>query len=302
MWTKSNYGIGKKIVISRFLISTILDVYFNDNSEYLIRLDNGLSYIFNTFPVVNLSSNFATDIDGDYDYLFNSQSNEAVFYSASTTYYAIPINIKSRKITWYFCKSKSFEGLTKLINNIELGKGQFVFDIDGKLINKSSQFYINDTSDFCFYKTIPSNSLDKIIYYLDAVGDIKVKSIYSPLTEVRVDTNDVDFNYSSSISISSEFTGNYGSRFVGYLYFYVDGDLYEKNVDIKKDAESDDWFLINKSKKYYGAEPLRDSVLNYSTKTNPIEIIKVEYTTDKINSFEDSVSIPNSKEVSSVWD
>ena len=112
-------------------------------------------------------------------------------------------------------------------------------------------------------------------------------------------TDSVAFDNSTASNLYDEFTGSYGSRFVGWLWFDVDGSsLYQKNVDVVLDGS--EWKLSYNGVDYYGTEPLRYSSLTYNSKTEPTQSVTVEYTTSKINRQENSLSIPNSTEVTSV--
>lgn len=297
MWIKKNGFLNKKIVINNSTISNIQYLYVNDNNEYLFSLNNGYYYICNSFPIINIRSNYITDINGPYQFLINSKSKEAIHYSAKTGYYAIPVSVYSNIIKWFFCKSDSFEGLLNKINTIDnfIAKGRIVLDVSNNVLEKTDQFFLNGTTDIVFYKTQPTNSFSKTIYYVNQSGALTSKQ--APILNVFTDS--VSFISSSSKNLSTIFTGAYGSRYVGWLWFIINGDLfYQKNVDINNDGE--EWRLTYKNNEYYGEEPLRDSQLIYSTKDETPLQITVNYTSSKLNRFDPIYSISNSKEVTSV--
>lgn len=306
MWTKIFDGFEKKILLDKNMsdvegtyLSGINNFYSNDNGELLFYSDTRGWMILSEFPSVTLASARIPQFNGTYEYQFDYQTGEAVYYNDTNKYYALaesltykyiaPIGF-SYVVNWSFSKTKHFD----LGGIVEVNESDVVQTVTDDIYIKAY-----DYDNIYFKESVGNKLIDRLYYVDDATGLIssKLPAIIDMETTINMP------QYVSTISIKDEFEGTGENRYVGWLWFMVDSNFppsYRKDVDIVKDGSQ--WKLTYNGRVYWGSEPLRDSTLSYSIKEEdqpdpPLPSIDVEFSDYIINAYKDSLSIPNSKEV-----
>ena len=317
MWKRSKL-INRSVVLNKQpedtspLLTRVENVFCNAEGEVLFHAPDLQRYvILKDYPTLTIVCNGLPEVAGTYAFLPNNNSQYAIYKKEGM--YVLVMLLTPDVNALAFSPDGNFNSVDSMISSGFLETiGELEQDFDGVIVSTTKDFSLQD------YRNTNGEQIASInIFFKNAVTDKYelsstiideetgyLKTIPRKALEYTVDIDQAS-EFSTSPTLYGEFTGTYGSRYVGWLWFRITGvyGFYRKGTDIIKTG--DKWEVKYNGKTYYGNEPLRDSSTTFSIpsdeQTDPeTPPIVLEYTNSKLNDFTGSMSIPNSTEVTNV--